>query len=327
MYHERVSPGPGRQRRPLVGHVSSIAGAVCLSGCQLVFGLGDYETDAGGSGGDGAGTLGDGGNGASGGTTTVTTGPMCECGLDPIWQPVSLADQGDAAGPIPQACPDESAPINVFAGEKPGMCSSCACVASGCAPPGLECFTDAACQGTGTMLDPGSSCGATGQSFDSCRLAAEISGACTTSGGEPVASGPPFEQFFSFCGAATCDLACQAECVTTSGVPAGGCPGDFIHHYQMPVGGTVACEACSCSVGCGDAYKGGFTVGCGGQTINGTGCTDVNPTFVLPMNYARVTGSPSCTVNHDATYAGTVELGELQTVCCKQALPGVPEVP
>lgn len=300
----------------------SLAAALCVSGCQLVFGLGDYETEAGdgGTGGEGASNLpGDGG----GGMMTVTTGPMCECGLDPIWTPVSLVDQGEAAA-APGACPDQSAPINVFYGDAPGMCASCACAASGCASPGLECFTEAGCQGTATALDPGSGCGMVGTGFDSCRLADTMVGSCTFSGGEPVSSGPPFEQFLSFCGAATCELACQTECITAPGVPAGGCPAEFGHHYQLPIGGTVGCEACSCTPSCGDAYEGG-TLGCDAHTINGTGCTDVNPSLVLPMYYARFSGSPSCSVNHDATYAGTVTVGEMQTVCCKEALPGVTE--
>ncbi len=310
-------------RRSLIVSLAGVL-SISVSGCQLVFGLGDYETDPGGSGGEGASNLpGDGGAGAMGGTTT--SGPSCECGLDPIWQPVSLVDQGDAAGTIPGACPDEASPITVFVGEKPGECSSCTCTASGCESPGLECFTEASCQGTATLLDPDSGCNATGNGFDSCRLAGEITGSCAASGGEPLTLGPPFEQFLSFCAAATCELACEAECITTAGVPAGGCPDDFAHHYQLPVGGTVACGACSCDAGCGDAiFRGGF-LACEGQTINDTGCADVNPTFVLPMNYASFAASPVCTVNHAATYAGTVALGELQTVCCKGALPGVAE--
>jgi hypothetical protein len=202
------------------------------------------------------------------------------------------------------------------------MCSSCACAASGCASPGLECFTEAACQGTPTPLDPSSGCGNTGTGFDSCRLAEDIVGSCSTTGGEPVAVGPPFEQFLSFCGAATCELACEAECITTTGVPAGGCPGEFVHHYQLPLGGAVSCDACSCNASCGNAFQGG-TISCDEVAINGTACTDVSP--VVAMYFVRSSGSASCSVNHDATYAGTVELGEMQTVCCKAALPGVTE--
>jgi hypothetical protein len=123
LYDERVSSG----RRSLIVSLAGVL-SISVSGCQLVFGLGDYETDPGGSGGEGASNLpGDGGAGAMGGTTT--SGPSCECGLDPIWQPVSLVDQGDAAGhdrgPARQA-----APITVFVGEA-RRCSSCTCTASG----------------------------------------------------------------------------------------------------------------------------------------------------------------------------------------------------
>jgi hypothetical protein len=297
---------------------------VCLAGCQLVFGLGDYETGAGGGAdGDGGTNLpGDGGSGA-GGMMTVTTGPNCECGLDPIWEPVSLVDQGDASGTPPGACPDESAPVNVFFGNKPGECSSCSCTASGCASPGLECFAGAACQGNVVALNPSASgCNATGTDFDSCRLAAEIASECSATGGMPV--GAPFEQFLSFCGAATCELACEAECITTSTEPAGGCPSEFSHHYQLPIGGSVDCEPCDCEASCGAVFSGGY-FNCNEKAINTTGCSDVVTDVIFPMNRARFTASPTCTVNHPATYAGTVTLGNLQTVCCREALPGVAE--
>jgi len=45
----------------------------------------------------------------------------------------------------------------------------------------------------------------------------------------------------------------------------------------------------------------------------------------LAMNYARFSASPSCTANHDATYPGVVQLGALQTVCCKDPIAGVAE--
>ncbi len=297
--------------------------ASVLAGCQLVFGLDGFETEPGSAaggeqaGGAGAGSAaGGGGDNATGGS-----GAGCACGLDPIWQLVEPVEQGLVARGVPDKCGDQSDALNLLWGEEPAMCSSCGCTASGCEAPGLTCYQGASCQGAGTTLNPSTSCGGTGTGYESCELAGSITGSCEVSGGEPVQVGPPYASFASFCPTGDCN--CQAPCIAASGDPAGGCPSGFPHRYTLPTAASIACEACSCDASCGSAIYRGGVLGCGDVSVSGPGCVDVTSVLVAMFN-VRFAAAPTCTTNHDATFAGSVVPEALHTVCCQMPQAGLP---
>lgn len=296
--------------------------ALCVSGCELVFGLGDYETLPGGAGGQATG----GGGAAPGGAAAGGAGGVqdgCSCDLPPIWTPANLALRQPGDAPPPGECDDGSLPTSLFVGAPTVECSSCTCAPSGCALPDLLCYHQGSCQGDPDTTNPGPCSSLPGGSCASFELVAELGEAsCTTEGGEPVQADPPFDELLAFCPDGRCGEGCvsdAAQCVVADGLPAAQCPEGFDYRYALAKGGQPACPACSCTATCeGPAYSAGL-FDCGEVDIATLGC--VSPGYLMVQ--AQAVATPACTATPAMTFPGSYEIGEQQTVCCRAAVAGL----
>ncbi len=304
-----------------------------LSGCQLVFGIADYEADGSSTGGGGASAGGSGGEGASqaaGGSPEGGNAPGCICENEPVWRGAKMVASGTSADTPPTVCGDASTPLTLFDGPPEVTCGACSCAASGCELPGLLCFDQAGCPGTGTLIDvgPGDCTAMPSGGCDSYKLAGEVGAAtCTVSGGEPSPADLVFDRFASFCYASGCGGGCvdaASTCVVAEDLPASVCPSGFPHRYVLSDGGEPSCDDCTCAGACsGPPYQSGLGLpGCDLVDISETGCTGPG----IATYFAHATETSSCTTNHPEAYSGSAQIAGQHTVCCRAAIDGLNEV-
>jgi hypothetical protein len=196
--------------------VAAIAsGALALSGCQLVFGLGDYVdgVDTTGAGGGGSTSGGAGGESAStsGGGNPSTTqaatttgaggGDACTC-VGGAWKAYEFITAGTASDTQPTSCGNGGELLLLHPGDPSLVCSECTCTKGGCELPAVNVYDGADCSGSPTPLMPSASC--TTISKGSAQLAGPIGAPlCQPSGG--VFDSVGFDRFVALCGATTCD--------------------------------------------------------------------------------------------------------------------------
>ncbi|MFO0555472.1 MAG: hypothetical protein U0271_44250 [Polyangiaceae bacterium] len=320
----RVLP---RQRALLLA-VSFVATA-----CQVVFGLDEYETGAPGAAGAAAGGSGATSSGGAGGSTTSAggeagAGGTCDCGFPAVWKPLVVATDGPGdALTMPTKCGDGTPALNLFSGEPTGACEACACAASGCEVPGLECFTQTNCEGTLVAAQPSTSCGFLGDDVRSCRLAGDPTpAACDASGGALSDPAPVFDHFFTFCPETSCcEVLTAGGCVVAEGIVADACPAGFDNRYQLHTELDATCPACGCTPRCENpAYQVGWSIvfaSCGGDTVDDAAtCTDVTL-----ANGAVLQKQAACDPDPPDAHAADVALLGEHTVCCSyDLLAGVP---
>ncbi|NUP10357.1 MAG: hypothetical protein HOW73_30270 [Polyangiaceae bacterium] len=321
MLHLRVAP-------TILGGAACFA-VLLLTGCQLVFGIDGYESDAPATGGGGAGGTASEGGGGSGGAPVEggggSGGAPCVC--EGIWRPATLEARGPGDSALPTLCGDGSAPTVVFVGPPTVSCTACGCAADGCEPPGLLCYPEDSCGGTGVLTDPGpGGCSdLPGSGCRSYRLAGDVPPAtCTPNGGEAMVSAPSFEEFLAFCADPGCAPGCATdttECVVADGVAASDCPAGFDQRYVFDDGGEAACEPCECTASCnGPAYEAGIVFTCESESIDGTSCT--SPGYTTTFAHAKKTAGCSVT-DHDQAYPGAFVVDGHHTVCCRNPIDGL----
>ena len=308
--------------------------AASLTGCQAIFGLGDYVEGAGGAGAQGSGGATSSSQGGS--TSTSADGgapPGCEF-VGAAWSAVELLASGPATETPPTLCPkDSSSPLNLFRGAPSSVaCTPCTCTASGCAAPSFACFTDTNCQTGEKQFNGFSGCTSLGMNARSCRLLETPTASCTPGGGE-LGEAPAFTEFLSFCGAGACevpgyvrdDAACVA--VSASGVP---CPDGFPERLELGAELDASCPTCSCEGSCGGApYLATDNIaGClpGGKNIGSTTCGVVATDIVgLSREGAqrRAEFGPPCAPAPAGAQAAAVTISGEHVVCCRAPLdPG-----
>lgn len=313
-----------------------IAVLVSSAGCQLVFGIDDYELGADGSGAASAGgesSEGAGGTGAAGGQGGVPSNggappSHCTCDLDPSWLPMNLDGYAPVDGPYPDCANAEVARTVLFEGRPIVACAPCEYDASGCEVEGIECFGSSNCGGSQRHLDPGTTCSDIGSGgCKSFQLTAEPTApACALKegGGQPTVADPAFERYLLFCGIEECGAGCRtidAACIVADNFTAAECPGGFPNRYEIDEQGAPSCDTCMSTPACsGPWYGAGAATNCDIVDIN-EDCT----TIVLGNAYsiARKT-QPTCASNHSGLYTGTYEVTARRTVCCQSPIGDFP---
>lgn len=311
-----------------VARVVVLAAALVAPGCQLVFGIDEYETaqaDDGGQGGGGGvapstggmpgqGGAGHGGEGAGGGSP-----PGCDCDVDPIWTPYTLAVHASGDSAAPTTCGNGTEPLVLYRGAPSVECSGCTCTPGGCDLPALECFDQDSCQGAAQVTTPGDGCSQMPSGgCASYKLADAISPAtCTTEGNEPVGT-HSFQELFAFCNEAGCGQGCAAEdheCVAAPGLTASACPAGFDFRHELDDGGQAECDACTCASECdGDPFRAGAF--CDVYGISAEGCT--TPAF--RSYFAKRNVSVQCTTDRPDPHPGTFAVSGKHTVCCREPI-------
>lgn len=314
-----------------------VCGALlCGAGCQLVFGIDDYEIDGAAAGNPATGgqpSDGGGGTGAVGGQGGEPSNggappSHCTCDLDATWVPMNLDRMEAVDGPFPDCASAGVARAVLFDGRPTVACHACDCEASGCEVQGIECFSGPSCGGGQRHLDPGAACSDIGgggcKSFQP--TAAPSAPVCELQpdSGQPTVADPAFERYLLFCGVEECGAGCrtvEAECVVAENFTAAECPGGFPNRYEIDAEGAPSCEACACEPSCtGPWYGAGAAGNCG---IVGLldGCTTIALTNAYAV--ARIT-EPRCLSNHPALYTGSYEVTARRTVCCQAPINDLP---
>jgi hypothetical protein len=323
--------------------VAAIAsGALALSGCQLVFGLGDYVdgVDTTGAGGTGSTSGGAGGESAStsGGGNASTTqaatttgaggGDACTC-VGEGWTGVSLVGTS-AQGDPPTTCLNGNDLQLLYPGNPEVSCSPCGCTPGGCEMPDLELFSDGFCNvasGAGPIA-PGSSCQDT--YVGSTRVAGPVGppDCGEPSGGE--LTDYTFTQFAAFCEEAACPSGPSCfddgvDCVMAPGLVGNPCPQGFDRRYELAPDSDPTCGACDCTGSCNvTPYKlysgnncGLLSVFTSDVSMSPTSCNSFGSGAFAIDSVKQGSASPSCAPSMgDPTFQPV----EPRTVCCRSEL-------
>lgn len=299
--------------------------ALLGSGCQLVFGLGDYEAaggnaDVAGAGG-GAGGIGaagagpsTGGEGASGGDPSTGAGPT-------IWTVVGLPDVGDASSALPDTCVAGGERVNLFGGASGAECVPCdATPAAGSCQADLLCYPSSNnCQNEAPQaLSPGSSCTDIG-SFNSCGASPQSAPACDVTGGQVADGDTGLDRFASFCPCSDCVASCA---IAEGNVGAAACDPRLPHAYVLYGARDVEAECSECTAGASCSAKAfeltGDAIFCLGPTgLDAGGCQ--NSGALINWRTAQRLDTTSCSPSQ--TSLSATPSGSSWTVCCSDPLP------
>jgi hypothetical protein len=314
LYHASVRPSPPLVLMTLLG-----------SGCQFVFGLGDYEAaggnaDVAGAGG-GAGGIGaagagpsTGGEGASGGDPSTGAGPT-------IWTVVGLPDVGDASSALPDTCVAGGERVNLFGGASGAECVPCdATPAAGSCQADLLCYPSSNnCQNEAPQtLSPGPSCTDIG-AFNSCGASAQSAAACDVTGGEIAPGDTGLDRYASFCPCVDCAASCA---VAEGNVGVAACDALLPHAYLLFAARDVEaeCSECTAEASCapkvfdltGDGVFCTLPAGLDAGTCLSTGAI---------FDWRAATRLQATTCSAASTSVTATPVGQAWTVCCSEPLP------
>ncbi|MCC6559035.1 MAG: hypothetical protein IT372_39430 [Polyangiaceae bacterium] len=219
-----------------LGLLGALAAAALSIGCQLIYGLDDFESGkdragAGGAGEGGAGAA----AGAGGGSSCACSPPIPQGWSGPFRVSTHPPDQSGAP------CGDGSAANELLEAPPQASCTACACeIATACTAPTVTCYSTSSCSGTGEVFSSdfdGTSCvylaAAAVVPYGSCVVNAPPGpGSCTPSGGEPVLGA--WGNGVSMCNAALPGGACGggAACIA---------PGSGDAQLCIAIDTTIAC--------------------------------------------------------------------------------------
>lgn len=297
------------------------------AGCQIVFGIDEFEPSGAGEGstssGAGSASGGVGGEGAGGGEGgSGATGPTAGGGGTGAGSTgyVRLVDSGAVGTPIPVTCNGGSV-VTLFGGAVDAGCSDCIStpVGTSCQST-LLCGGDAACQ-AGVTVNAGTDC-APMPDAATC-IASPPSGAeCTAPTASAVTGSAGLPTWAAFC---TTDVA-QADCILLDGV--GECSEPFPHAQVMydDADGVGVCGECTVQAVCvnenepygvGWAANIGGTIFCTGDTCGeGVSSSCVDPLTVVRC--ARRQIRTDCSITKPEVQI--TRSGSPRSLCCKSPL-------
>ncbi len=299
--------------------------ALLASGCQVVFGLGDYEatggaepssggtpTGAGASEGGRAGT-GAGGEGANGagGSGGATPSP---------WVAVELIEVG--LGVPPALCLSGEPRINLFGGESGLSCTPCSADPEmGSCLSELTCFSNLGCSNGATVVSSSDQCVDIGL-HQGCRASEPTGASCTPVAGGQLVGVNALQSFASLCPCESC-----GTCVAAEGdFGAAACAElERPNHYALRQDPTVSgsCSPCAMDPVCstGAAYRIGDGIG---------DCdTDVQAGECKVLALGALKAQRAVATNCQAT-GGVLAIegrSPVWTLCCSEPLPPEFETP